>query len=73
MSPVTDISVDSRNFKKWGGGGGGGSPTTAKIVAEGLKILGDDFMINFKLMENISTVYLAILTVDICYWPRPLG
>ena len=26
----------------------------------GLKILGDDFMINFKQIENIFTVYLAI-------------
>ena len=49
------LSVDSRNFKKWGR-----SPTTAKIVGEGLKILGDDFMINFKVMENTFTVYLAI-------------
>ena len=33
-------SVDSRNFKKWGR-----SPTTTQNVGEGLKILGDDFMI----------------------------
>ena len=38
----------------------GQSPTTAKIVGEGLKILGEDFMINSKPMENILTVYLAI-------------
>ena len=44
---VLRYSVDSRNFKKWGR-----SPTTAQNVGEGLKILGDDFMIKFKLMEN---------------------
>ena len=50
-----NISVDSRNFKKWGR-----SPTTAQNVGEGLKILGDDFMIKFKLMENTFSVYLDI-------------
>ena len=49
------ISVDSRNLKKWGR-----SPTTAQNVGEGLKILGDDFMIKFKLMENTFSVYLDI-------------
>ena len=52
-------SVDSRNFKKWGR-----SPTTTENVGEGLKILGDDFMIKFKLMKNTFSVYLDILTVD---------
>ena len=36
-------SVDSRNFKKWGR-----SPTTTQNVGEGLKILGDDFMISLN-------------------------
>ena len=49
------ISVDSRNFKKWGR-----SPTTAQNVGEGLKILVDDFMIKFKLMKNTFSVYLDI-------------
>ena len=38
-------------LKLWGGGGGGGG---------GLKIVRDDFIINFKLMENTLPVYLAI-------------
>ena len=46
-------SVDSRNFKKWGR-----SPTTTQNMGEGLKILGDDFMIKLKLMKNIFLVYL---------------
>ena len=29
-------------------------------MGEGLKILGDDFMIKFKLMENTFSVYLDI-------------
>ena len=37
------ISVDARNFKKWGR-----SPTTTQNVGEGLKILGDDFMISLN-------------------------
>ena len=37
------LSVDSRNFKKWGR-----SPTTTQNVGEGLKILGDDFMISLN-------------------------
>ena len=37
------FSVDSRNFKKWGR-----SPTTTQNVGEGLKILGDDFMISLN-------------------------
>ena len=49
------ISVDSRNFKKWGR-----SPTTTQNVGEGLKILGDDFMIKFKLIKNTFSVYLDI-------------
>ena len=40
---VTAHSVDSRNFKKWGR-----SPTTTQNVGEGLKILGDDFMISLN-------------------------
>ena len=48
-------SVDSRNFKKWGR-----SPTIARNVGEGLKILGDGFMIKFKLMKNTFSVYLDI-------------
>ena len=39
----SNISVDSRNFKKWGR-----SPTTTQNVGEGLKILGDDFMISLN-------------------------
>ena len=49
------LSVDSRNFKKWGR-----SPTTTQNVGEGLKILGDDFMIKFKLIKNTFSVYLDI-------------
>ena len=49
------ISVDSRNFKKWGR-----SPTTTQNVGEGLKILGDDFMMKFKLIKNTFSVYLDI-------------
>ena len=41
-------SVDSRNFKKWGR-----SPTTTQNVGEGLKILGDDFMMKFKLRNSL--------------------
>ena len=48
-------SVDSRNFKKWGR-----SPTTTQNVGEGLKNLGDDFMIKFKLIKNTFSVYLDI-------------
>ena len=48
-------SVDSRNFKKWGR-----SPTTTQNVGEGLKIVGDDFMIKFKLIKNTFSVYLDI-------------
>ena len=48
-------SVDSRNFKKWGR-----SPTTTQNVGEGLKIMGDDFMIKFKLIKNTFSVYLDI-------------
>ena len=44
-------SVDPRNFKKWEW-----SPTTVQNVGEGLKILGDDFMIKFKLMKNTFSV-----------------
>ena len=40
---ITSYSVDSRNFKKWGR-----SPTTTQNVGEGLKILGDDFMISLN-------------------------
>ena len=54
-SLLISYSVDSRNLKKWGR-----SPTTAQNVGEGLKILGDDFMIKFKLMENTFSVYLDI-------------
>ena len=49
------ISVDSRKFKKWGR-----SPTTTQNVGEGLKVLGNDFMIKFKLMKNTFSVYLDI-------------
>ena len=49
------LSVDSRNFKKWGR-----SPTTAQNVGERLKFLEDDFMIKFKLMKNTFSVYLDI-------------
>ena len=49
------ISVDSRNFKMWGR-----SPTTTQNVGEGLKILGDDFMMKFKLIKNRFSVYLDI-------------
>ena len=49
------ISVDSRNFKKWGR-----SPTTTQNVGEGLKIVGDDFMMKFKLIKNTFSVYLDI-------------
>ena len=48
-------SVDSGNFKKWGL-----FPNTAKNVGEGLKILGDDFMIKLKLMKNTFSVNLDI-------------
>ena len=48
-------SVDSRNFKKWGR-----SPTTTQNVGEGLKIVGDDFMMKFKLIKNTFSVYLDI-------------
>ena len=48
-------SVDSRNFKKWGL-----FPNTAQNVGEGLKILGDDFMIKLKLMKNTFSVNLDI-------------
>ena len=41
---------------------GASSPTTAQNVGEGLKILGDDFMIKFKLMKNTFSVYLDILS-----------
>ena len=54
LQPLTNIptnSVDSRNLKKWGR-----SPTTAQNVGEGLKILGDGFMIKFKLMKNTFSV-----------------
>ena len=43
--PNVKSSVDSRNFEKWGR-----SPTTAQNVGEGLKNLGDNFMIS--LMKN---------------------
>ena len=36
----------------------GGDPITAQNVGERLKILGDDFMIKFKLMKNTFSVYL---------------
>ena len=49
------VSVDSRNFKKCGR-----SPTTTQNVGEGLKILGDDFMMKFKLIKNTFSVYLGI-------------
>ena len=49
------LSVDSRNFKKWGR-----SPTTTQNVGEGLKIVGDDFMMKFKLIKNTFSVYLDI-------------
>ena len=49
------VSVDSRNFKKWGR-----SPTTTQNVGEWLKILGDDFMIKFKPIKNTLSVYLDI-------------
>ena len=39
---------------------GGRSPTTAQNVGERLKILGDYFMIKFKLMKNTFSVYLDI-------------
>ena len=52
---LLDYSVDSRNFKKWGR-----SPTTTQNVGEGLKILGDDFMMKFKLIKNTFSVYLDI-------------
>ena len=41
---------------------GGDPPTTTQNVEEGLKILGDDFMINFKLMKNTFSVYLDIFS-----------
>ena len=50
-----DLSVDSKNFKKWGR-----SPTTTQNVGEGLKIVGDDFMMKFKLIKNTFSVYLDI-------------
>ena len=60
------FSVDSRNFKKWGR-----SPTTTQNVGERLKILGDDFMMKFKLslIKNTFSVYLDILNwASINYW-----
>ena len=48
-------SVDSRNFKKWGR-----PPTTTQNVGEGLKILGDDFMMKFKLIKDTFSLYLDI-------------
>ena len=38
----------------------GRSPTTTQNVGEGLKILGDDFMMKFKLIKNTFSVYLDI-------------
>ena len=38
----------------------GAIPTTAQNVEERLKILGDDFMMKFKLMKNTFSVYLHI-------------
>ena len=55
MSAAAIFSVDSRNFKEWGR-----SPTTTQNVGEGLKILGDDCMIKFKLMKHSFSVYLDI-------------
>ena len=53
-------SVDSRNFKKWGR-----SPTTTQNVGEGLKILGDDFMIKFKLIKiRFQFIYTFLTAVD---------
>ena len=40
------ISVDSRNFKKWGR-----SPTTTKNVGERLKLLGDIFIQTFLTVD----------------------
>ena len=52
---LTSNSVDSRNFKKWGR-----SPITTQNVGEGLKILGDDFMMKFKLIKDTFSLYLDI-------------
>ena len=57
--PPCAHSVDSRNFKMWGR-----SPTTTQNVCGGggggLKILGGDFMMKFKLIRNTFSVYLDI-------------
>ena len=55
IKDIFHYSVDSRNFKKWGR-----SPTTTQNVGEGLKIMGDDFMMKFKQIKNTFSVYLDI-------------
>ena len=39
---------------------GGDPPSLHKMWGERLKILGDDFVIKFKLMKNTFSVYLDI-------------
>ena len=39
---------------------GGNPPPLHKMWGEGLKIVGDDFMMKFKLIKNTFSVYLDI-------------